>query len=211
MVVMHDLARRGDGVRVEELDVVFVGELVGVHGADELLELPVGLPPEVAAIHEEQHPLRPAELDEPVAGIHGRERLARCRSPSGSASGALFLASDCSRFSIALVLHRPELRGVQRREGFQLAAHLGVELDEPEQLLGAMEGEDLPAAGIGLQQVRELRDGAGGLVGERQGLGVGGDGRRAEPPAYLADCVSTPIRGCPFGLASTTPMALPPT
>ena len=35
----HDLARRGDGVRVEQLDVVFVGELVGVHGADELLEL----------------------------------------------------------------------------------------------------------------------------------------------------------------------------
>ena len=48
------------------------------------------------------------------------------------------------------------------------AAHLVVELGEPEQFFGPMEGEDLPAAGVGLQEVGELRDRAGGLVGERQ-------------------------------------------
>ena len=42
-----DLARGGDGVRGEMLDVVLVGELVAVDGADVLLKLPVGLPPEV--------------------------------------------------------------------------------------------------------------------------------------------------------------------
>jgi hypothetical protein len=34
-------------------------------------------------------------------------------------------------------------------------------------------------------------------------------GRGGSAPTYLADCDSTPISGCPFGLASMTPMAFP--
>src|SRR5947199_57846 len=45
-------------------------------------------------------------------------------------------------------LHRPQLRDVQRRERFQLRSHLGVELDEAVQFFWAMEGEDVPAAGV---------------------------------------------------------------
>jgi hypothetical protein len=43
-----------------------------------------------------------------------------------------------------------------------------VERGEPNQLFGAVEGEDLPAAGARLQGVGELGDGAGGLVSEGQ-------------------------------------------
>ena len=79
---------------------------------------------------------------------------------------ALFLASDRSRFSIALFCTDHSFEE-SRRQRLQLAAHLGVEAHEPEQLLGAMEREHLSAAGVRLQQVRELRDAAGALVRKR--------------------------------------------
>src|SRR5271165_3100098 len=44
-----------------------------------------------------------------------------------------------------------------------------------------MEGEDLPAPGIGLQQVRELGDGTGALVRKRKGTLIGGNGGRESP------------------------------
>ena len=39
---------------------------------------------------------------------------------------------------------------------------------EPQQFLGAVEGEDLPAARMGVETIRELGDLSGGFVGERQ-------------------------------------------
>ncbi len=138
----------------------------GVHGAHELLELPVGLPPEVAAIHEEQHPPRPAELDEPVTSIHRRERLAAAGRHLDQRA-CVVLGQGLLQVLDRSLLHRPQLGGVQRGEGLQLAANLGVEAHEAEQLFGPMEGEDFPAAGIWFQQVRELRDGALALVRER--------------------------------------------
>ena len=62
-----DLGGRVDRVAAKVLDGVFLGELVVVVGADVLLELVVGLPAQVVAIHQEQDPLGLAELDEPVA------------------------------------------------------------------------------------------------------------------------------------------------
>ena len=50
----------------------------------------------------------------------------------------------------------------------QVAAELAVERCQPDQFLGPVEGEDLPAAGVGVEAVGELGDGAGGFVGERQ-------------------------------------------
>jgi len=79
----------------------------------------------------------------------------------------LFLASDRSKFSIALFCTDHSFEESSAGERSQLAANVGVEAHEAEQLLGAMEREDLPAAGVGFQQVRELRDGAGALVCER--------------------------------------------
>ena len=202
----EDLARRGDGVRVQVLDVVFLGELVGVHGLTNCWNSGRSAA-QVVAVHEEQDPLGPAELDEPVAGIDGGEGLARSgrhldQRPGAVVGERLFQVLDRS------TLHRQSFEAVERRQCLQLASHLGVELDQPEQFLGPMEGEDLPAAGVGLEEVGELGDGAGGLVGERQAA-IGRRHAGGRPPRYLADWVSTPVSVCPFGLASTTPMALP--
>ena len=71
-----DLGRRGEGVFLEVLDGVFVGELVPVDGADELLELVVGLLAEVVAVDEEEDPAGVGVLDEPVAEVDGGEGLA---------------------------------------------------------------------------------------------------------------------------------------
>ena len=68
---MQTLAGRVDGVALETLDRVFLGELVVVVRADVLLELVEGLLAQRVAVHQEQNPLGLAELDEPIA--------ARCR------------------------------------------------------------------------------------------------------------------------------------
>ena len=78
----------------------------------------------------------------------------------------LFLASDCSRFSIALFWTDDSVEA-SSAGWLQLAEYLGVEAHEAEQFLGPMERQDFPAAGVWFQQVRELRDGAGTLVRER--------------------------------------------
>src|SRR5208337_2821651 len=114
---------------------------------------------------------------QPVAGIYRRERLAAAGRHLDQRAGVVLGQRPLQVLDRSL-LDRPQLRGVERGQGFQLAAHLSVKAHEAEQLLGAMEGEDFPAAGIGLQQVRELRDGAGALVRERQGIFVGGNGGR---------------------------------
>lgn len=71
----HHPTRRVYGVGTEVLDVVLVGEgPVGV-GAYVLAELVEGLGTQVLAIHQEEHPFCPGELDEPVDGGHGGKSL----------------------------------------------------------------------------------------------------------------------------------------
>ncbi len=109
---------------------------------------------------------RSAELDEPVTGIHRHERLAAAGRHLDQRAGVVLGQRPLQVLDRSL-LDRPQLRGVQRGEGFQLAANLGVKANEPEQFLRPVEGEDFSAAGIRLQQVCELRDGAGALVRKR--------------------------------------------
>ena len=61
------------------LDGVFLGELVGVVGADKFLEFVECLLAQVVAIHEEQNPVGLGELDESIAEVDRRECLADAR------------------------------------------------------------------------------------------------------------------------------------
>ncbi len=70
----------GGGVELiaaQALDDVFLGELVVVHGRDELLKFLERLVAEIAAIHEEQDAFRPGVFDEAIDEIDGGEGLAR--------------------------------------------------------------------------------------------------------------------------------------
>ena len=66
MVVMHDLAHRVEHVGLQVLHVVQLGELAAVVGGDVLVELVERLLAQVVAVHQEQHALRPGELDQAV-------------------------------------------------------------------------------------------------------------------------------------------------
>jgi hypothetical protein len=203
------LARRGDGVGGELLDVVLVGELVAVDRADELLERLVGLPSEVGAIHEEQDALRPAELYEPIAGVHGGQRLAAAGRHLDQRPGAV-LGERLLQVLDRPPLDRPELRGEKRRQVFQLIPHLlrGAEQGEPKQFVGSVEGEDLAAAGVGFEQIRELRDRPGALVGERQRAAVGRDAGR-QRPGVLRRLRLDPDERMPLRLGLDDPDRLP--
>ena len=52
---------------------------------------------------------------------------------------------------------------------------LGSQMLKPQKLRRPVEREDLPAARVGVESVRELRDLAGGLVGERKGAAPRGN------------------------------------
>jgi hypothetical protein len=71
-----DLGRGPDGVRLEALDVVQLGELAVSVRRAEVGELIFGLPAQVGAVDEKQNPIRPAVLDQPVHRGDGHDRLA---------------------------------------------------------------------------------------------------------------------------------------
>ena len=168
MVVMQTLRAGSMVLLLQVLDGVFLGELAAVVRADVLLELVERLLAQVVAVHQEEDALGPGELDEAVAEDDGGEASCRCRSPSGSSERGRLSASEVSRFWMLSICTRQSRSGVQRRHLPQQRPHLLVERGEADQLFGPVEGEDFPAAGVRLQGVRELRDGAGGFVGERQ-------------------------------------------
>jgi len=58
------------------LDDVLLAELVVVVGRDVLVELLLGLPAQIAAIDQEQHPARAGELDQAVAEHDRQQGLA---------------------------------------------------------------------------------------------------------------------------------------
>ena len=149
-----DLGGRVDRVAAEVLDGVFLGELVVVVRADVLLELVEGLLAQVVAVHQEQNPLGLAELDEPIAGRAGGEGLARARGhldhgPRAIVGQRLFQVAD------RLDLDVPEAVGDQFRHLPQIGPELAIERGQPDQFFRSMEGEDLSAAGIGIEKVGE--------------------------------------------------------
>ena len=174
-----DLGGRVDGVLLQVLDGVFLGELVAVVRADELLELVERLLAQVVAVHQEQNPLGLGELDEPVAEVDGGEGLAAAgghldQRRGGDCRPATLRGSGCSRSARARA-GRCSSGGISRSS----VANLLVELGQADQFFGPMEGEDLPAAGVGLQGVGELRDGRRWTRRRRAAAGGSSAGRRA--------------------------------
>ena len=97
----------------------------------------------------------------------GREGLAAAgghldHGPRAIVGQRLFQVAD------GFDLHLPEAIGDEFRHLPQIGPKLAVERCHSDQFLGPMEGEDFPAAGIGIETVGETGFGAGGFVGERQ-------------------------------------------
>lgn len=65
-------------------------------------------------------------------------------------------------------LHPPQSPGVERRHRLKAGSHLLIEFGEADEFCGPVDGEDRAAASVGFQGIRELRDLAGRLVGERE-------------------------------------------
>jgi hypothetical protein len=74
-----DFRGRGNGVLLQVLNGVLLGELVAVRRAYELLKLVECLFPQVVAIHQEQNPPGMGVLDEPVTEVDGGKGLAAPR------------------------------------------------------------------------------------------------------------------------------------
>jgi hypothetical protein len=110
----------------EVLDDVLLAELVVVDRRDVLVELLLGLPAQVAAVHQEQHAPRARELDQPVDEADGGEGLAaagghldqRARLVGGQ---TLFQVSDGGD------LRRPELEVAPFGDEFRHLLHAGEE------------------------------------------------------------------------------------
>lgn len=165
-----DLADGIDAAGAEHLDVVEVGELAAVVGSGELLEFVDGLAAEVAAVDEEEDALGTGVLDEAVGLGDGGEGLAGAGGHLDEGARAVggegfFELRDGVDLALA------ERSGVQRGEMPKAGAEgIGL-LDEFEQVLGRVEGEDGARAGVGVALVAEVGFDAGGLVGEGQGIG----------------------------------------
>ena len=113
-----------DGVRGEALDVVQLGEEPVAVGGAVALELLLGLLPEVAAVHQEEHPARAAVLDEPVDGRDGGDRLARAGRHLDQRAGAVLLEGTLEvRHRLDLV--RVERVRIERRQRLQARAEGG--------------------------------------------------------------------------------------
>ena len=126
--------------------------------------------------------LAPGELDEPVAEGDGGEGLAAAGRHLDQGARAVV---GQGRFEVLDALDpgpATDARCSAAASRRSSATHLLVELDEADQFFGPVEGEDVPAAGVRLQGVREVRDVAGGLVGEGQRQAVMRQARRAGRP-----------------------------
>jgi hypothetical protein len=76
MVLMHTRAVVSSWLLAEVLDDVLLAELVVVVGRDVSVEFLLGLPAQVAAVHQEQHAPHAGKLDQPVDEADGGEGLA---------------------------------------------------------------------------------------------------------------------------------------
>ena len=77
-------------------------------------------------------------------------------------------AKDCLQVGDGFDLRGPEVGGVERWELAEALGQLLFLLHPGEERLGAMEGEDVTAARLGIKAVGEAGFGAGGFVAERE-------------------------------------------
>src|ERR1017187_7101500 len=147
------------------LDDVLLSELVVVHGRDELLEFLERLPPEIAAIHEEQDAVRAGVFHEAISEVDGGKRFARAGglldqgAPQASGEGRLQVGDGFD-------LRGPEVGSVERWELAEALGQLLLLLHPGEERLGAMKGEDVTAARVGIKAAGEAGFGAGAFVAE---------------------------------------------
>ena len=97
----------------------------------------------------------------------GREGLAAAGGHLDHGPGAI-VGQGLVEVADGFDLHIPKAIGDEFRHVPQIGPELAVERCQSDQFFGPMEGEDFPAAGIGVETVGETGFGAGGLVGERQ-------------------------------------------
>ena len=174
------LADRVQDVGPQPLDVVELTEPAAIVGGDVLLELGEGLAAQVVAVHQEEHPLRPGELDEAVDKGHGGEGLAAARGHLDEGPGTV-LGEGVLQVLDGLHLRVPQPLCHQRRH-LPAAAPSGSPAPCPfGQGLGLVEGEHAAAAWLGVALVPEKGLNARALVGKGQGqLDVGDVGRQAD-------------------------------
>ena len=157
----------------EVLDVVKFGELPASVGRNEVVELLLGLPPEVGAVHEEEHTLGFGVLDEPVSLRASGERLAGAGGHLDERTRAVLRER---LFELGYGLHLTGAHpGIRQRvcEGhLRQSGAEGVRFSQPSgEGFRPVEGEDAPGARVGVALVAEEGFHAGGLVEKRQRAG----------------------------------------
>ena len=199
-----DLAGRVDGVAAQVLNRELVGEGVGGRRIPELLELVQRLAPEVVAVHQEEDALGVGVLDEPVAGRHRHEGLAAAGGHLDESARAA-VGKRPLEITDGVVLDGPQLALRQFGHLLEQPTQLSrPKLLLPEQLLGPMEGEDLPAARVRVEAVGELSNLASGLVREGEGAIPRGD-LLVEPFGVAFRLDDDPSEGVPHGLRLDDP------
>ena len=157
-----------EAARCQPLHVVELGELAGVVGRRVGHEFLMRLLAEVARVHQEEHALGAAELQQPVDGRDGGKRFARAGGHVDEGAGLVerqrgFKARD------GVDLAAAQVGGGQRRHGLGQAAAQGAGLRLPFGQLGRLEEvEELARAGRGVGVVGEADDLAGGFEQEAQ-------------------------------------------
>ncbi len=156
-------------VAAEMLDDVFLGELVVVHGRDELLEFLERLPAEIAAIHEEQDALGSGVFHEAIDEIDGGVGLARAGGHLDERARTT-LGEGAFKVVDGLDLRRPESAGGQRRKFAKALRQCRAfpMLHPGEQGFRAMKREHAAAARVGIEAVGKEGLRARALVGERK-------------------------------------------
>ena len=150
------------------LHVVQLGELAAIVGRDVLLKLLQRLPPQVAAIDQEQHALRARELDQAIDERHRRERLAAARRHLDQRPRSI-LRQRSFQILDRFDLRRPQARSSSAAAGCRKRARNDSRLARPlRQRLRSMKRKRAAAARLGIESVGEERLDAGALVEERQ-------------------------------------------
>ena len=145
---------RIDATPGEVLDVIELLEGAAIIGGPVLLELLLGLPPEVAPVHQEEHPLGLRELQHPVAEGHGREGLAAARGHLQQQTGVVGLQTlldGPDGFHLAVAQPGRIQLGTLVEPGPQAE----VRLEHGVQALRRVEGEERPGAGVRIPKVLE--------------------------------------------------------
>lgn len=162
-----------EGVRLEVLDDVLGGEFALCLRDHEFVELELRLPSQVGAINQEQDAPGVSVLDQPVAEVGRGEGLARAGRHLNQGPRAVLPQRQLG-VAHGLRLHTPEAGGIQLGHGPESGAEGGrggISLNLPcplGQRLRPVEGEDPPAACIGVVAVGKAGLRASGLIDEGQ-------------------------------------------